>query len=500
MNFLKIFIFTCLSMSYHFILAQPGSMTEAEVKEQGKMIDASWAFVATQYDKAEKLYKEILDKNPKNAAVYYELARTYCALKQYDKAMQYAKQAVDLEKPNTWYKQLLGEIFFKDGKFKEAATLYEALTKIEPRNEAFYFEWAECLALSGEKVKAIKAFDLLEKRTGFDEDISRQKHVLYLELGDSKKAEKELSKMIENEPTNIDFYHLLAGFYKQIGDKTKEQEVYQRIISISPTDERANIALAAVSKNQGNNEVYFSQLKTLFQNKGISLDAKIKELIPYANKVAATNDVALANSAIELVKILETVHPDEAKISAIHGDFLYHSNNKKEALLQYQKTVKLNAAVFPVWEQILDIQAESQDFTALLKSTEAALDYFPNQATIYYYVGVGNYGKKNFVEAANAYEQAILMSGKNNRVKVNALTGLAQTQLKQQKIDAAKVTLTKAQPLGADASPMWLETSGDAAALSKDVDNALVFWQKAKEKGAKSNILDKKITEKKYFD
>jgi predicted negative regulator of RcsB-dependent stress response len=92
------------------------------------------------------------------------------------------------------------------------------------------------------------------------------------------------------------------------------------------------------------------------------------------------------------------------------------------------------------------------------------------------------------------------MSGKNNRLKVNALTGLAKTQLKQQKIDAAKATLAKAQPLGADASPMWLETSGDAAALSNDADSALSFWQKAKEKGAKSTILDKKITEKKYLD
>jgi tetratricopeptide (TPR) repeat protein len=500
MKLLKIFVFICLSASCDDILAQPGSMTETEVKEQGKMIDASWAFVATQYDKAEKLYKEILDKNPKNAAVYYELARTYCALKQYDKAMQNAKQASDLEKTNTWYKQLLGEIFQNDGKFKEAAALYEALTKIEPLNEVFYFEWAECLALSGEKTKAIKAFDLLEKRTGFDEDISRQKHVLYLELGDAKKAEKELAKMIENEPTNIDFYHLLAGFYKQIGEKAKEQDVYQRIINIAPADERANIALAAVSKNQGNNDVYFSQLKTLFQNKGISLDAKIKELIPYANKVAATNDVALANSAIDLVKILETIHPDEAKVTAIYGDFLYYSNKKQEALAQYQKTVKLNGAVFPVWEQILDIQAENQDNDALLKTTEAALDYFPNQATIYYYAGVGNYGKKNFAEATTAYEQAIMMSGKNNRVKVNALTGLAKTQLKQQKTDAAKATLAKAQPLGADASPMWLETSGDAAALSNDADTALSFWQKAKEKGAKSSNLDKKIIEKKYFD
>jgi tetratricopeptide (TPR) repeat protein len=475
-------------------------MTEAEVNQQGKMIDASWAFVAGQYEKAEKQYKDILDKNPKNAAVYYELARTYCALKDYDKAMQNAKQAADLDKKNTWYKQLLGEIFQNLGKFKDAAIAYEALTKLEPQNEFYYFEWAECLALNGDKEKAIKAFDILEKKVGFSENINRQKHVLYLDIGDTKKAEKEIQKMIDHDPTNLDFYYLLAGFFKQIGDKDKEKGVYQRIMSIAPNDTKANVALVSMSKSQSSDNDYLANLKNIFQNKGIGLDAKIKELIPYANKVAEKNDIALANTAIELVKILETVHPDEAKVYAIYGDFLYHSDRKKEALEKYQKTVKLNGSIFTVWEQIFDIQETTQDYDGLLKNTETALDFFPNQASVYYYQGLAQYGKKMFTEAAAAFDQTIIMSGKNNRVKVNALTGLAKTQIKQNKIDAAKATLLKAQPLGAENSPEWLETSGDVSALSSDLQTAISFWQKAKEKGSKSFNLDKKINEKKYID
>lgn len=489
-----------LAIACSAIIAQPGSTTEAEVNQQAKLIDASWAFVATQYDKAEKLYLEILDKSPKNAAVRYELARTYCALKNFDNALQNAKLATEYDKKNSWYKLLLGEIYQSSGKFQEAASIYESLVKLEPENEQFYFSWAECLALNGEKTKSVKAFDQLEKKVGFDQHISRQKHVLYLELGDQKKAEKEILKMIENEPENLDFYHLLAGYYRQVGDKFNETTTYQRILSIAPNDSKANIALANQGKLFQSDEVFLNSLKTIFQNKEITLDTKIKELIPYAKKVADKGDLAIATKAIELINILEIVHPNEAKVFSIYGDFLYYSNRKSDALVQYQKTIKLNGSVFPVWEQILEIQKESRDFDQLLQSTEAAIEFFPNQAAIYYFQGLALYEKQKYPEAISSFDQSVIMSGKNNVNKVNALVGLSKVQIKLSKIDLAKANLIKAQTLGGENSSEWLETFGDISAITNDLENALIYWKKAKEKGSKSVNIDKKINEKKLVD
>ena len=480
--------------------AQPGSTTEFEVQQQAKLIDASLAFVNTQYDKAEKMYLEILEKSPRNDAARYELARTYCALKNFDKALQNAKLAGEIDKKNAWYGQLLGDIYRSSGKFQEAANIFESLTKLEPYNQQFYFDWAACLALSGEKTKAVKAFELLEKRTGYDEDISRQKHVLYLELGDLKKAEKEIRKMIDNEPDKIEFYHLLAGYYLQIGDKNSELATYQRIISIAPNDAKANLALASQSKSSQSDVEYLASLKNLFTNKDISLDVKIKELIPYVSKLAEKPDATLAANAIELVKILEQVHPNEAKVYAIFGDLLFYANQKEYALAKYQHTLKLNGSVFPVWEQIFEILREKKDYDAMLVNTEKALDYFPNQAAIYFYQGTALLYKQKYKEAASAFEQSAVMSGKNNYNKINALVGLSKTLLKQSDLDSAKSNLQKAQALGGEQSGDWLETFGDWSALSGDMENALVYWKKAKEKGCKSEKLDKKILERKITE
>ncbi len=479
-------------------LSQPVRVPEKEALLQGSFIDGAMAQNLEQYDKAETIYLSVLQKDAKNATANYELARVYGALKKNDKALQNAKNAVDLDKTNTWYKLLYADILSSLGKHKEAAELYEALVKLDPENEYYYYEWAESLGAAGNKEKAIKAFDQLEKKIGIDEDISRQKHVLYVELKDMKKAEKELEKLVYHYPENTDFLHLLAGFYKQINEKDKENATYKRILSIAPSDGKANLALAANNKSDNKDADYLNSLKTIFNNKDIALDVKVKELIPFANKVANTNDRPTADAAIELVKILEQTHPSEAKVYAIYGDFLFHSGRANDALEKYQKTVKLNANVYTVWEQIFLIEHDKKDFDALLESTNAALELFPNQANVFYYNALANMSKNKNTEAISSLEQTILMAGKNNHLRFEALHRLGKVYFSSEQFDSAKTNWLKALPIGGENDAVLLEELGDVYSKTNDAENAILYWQKAKIKGSKSSTLEKKIADRKF--
>jgi tetratricopeptide (TPR) repeat protein len=498
----KIKLFSLISIAFPlFIQAQPLKFSEKEVRLQGAFIDGAMFQSLEKYEKAEEIYLGVIEKDPKNATANYELARVYGAQKKYEKALLNAKNAVNLDKTNTWYKLLYAEILGNFGKHKEAAELYEALVKIEPTNEYYYYEWAESLGASGNKEKAIKAFEQLEKKTGVDEDICRQKHVLFLELGDNKKAEKELEKLVYNFPENTDFLHLLAGFYKQIGDKEKEVATYKRVLSVSPSDGKASLALAALSKSGNNKEAdYLAALKPIFSNKEIALDVKIKELIPFATKVANTNDRTTADACLELVKTLSEIHPEEAKVFAIYGDFLYHSGRPKEALVEYKKTVKLNANVYTVWEQIFQIENEQKDFDALLKSTETALELFPNQANVFYFNGLANLEKQKVNDAISSLEQAKMMAGKNNRLKLDVLFLLGKSNYSAKKYDVAKENLLQTLNIGGENNAGILDLLGNAYFQTNDTENAVAAWQKAKIKGSKSPVLDKKIADRKIYE
>ena len=71
-----------------FAAAQPIKISEKEVIMQGAFIDGAMMQSLQQYEKAETVYQGVLQKDAKNAAANYELARVYGALKKDEKAIQ----------------------------------------------------------------------------------------------------------------------------------------------------------------------------------------------------------------------------------------------------------------------------------------------------------------------------------------------------------------------------------------------------------------------------
>jgi tetratricopeptide (TPR) repeat protein len=70
---------------------------------------------------------------------------------------------------------------------------------------------------------------------------------------------------------------------------------------------------------------------------------------------------------------------------------------------------------------------------------------------------------------------------------------------KQKKYKEASEWILKAVQNKEEPSAEVLEHYGDTLYKLGDASGALEYWLKAKQKGPASELLDKKITEKKYF-
>jgi tetratricopeptide (TPR) repeat protein len=487
MRFFYVKYFFLLTTLLAFAVASPiygqEQISEEEVNTQKIFIDANKEKILGNYENAVYLFKEVLKRDKKNHAALYELARIYDVQEKNDKALHSIKEALSIDSENVWYEMFLADLHDKMGKPKEAAKIYETLVSQDDENTYYYEKWAFHLVKAGEAEKAIKVYDKLEDKFGVNEELSGKKYRLYLGLGNQKKAAEELEMLVKSAPSNTDHKHMLASFYLQIGDQKKAEEIYKEILKIDPDDAYASIALAERLKDGGDDISFLNTLKPVFENLEVNIDVKIKELIPYIHKLANSGDEVLGKKIIELAEILQEVHPNEAKSYSAFGDILYYSGDNQAALGKYQKALELNKSVFTVWEQVMYINMELRNFEDLLKTSDEAIDFFPNHAKAYYFNGVANGQLKNHKDAINSLQQALIMSRKNPTLRLDIYNHMAIEYYQLEDFDKSDTAFEEALKINPKAHSILNRYSHYLAMRGVDL-------AKAKEMCAKANELN----------
>ena len=501
------------------LLPAQGEVTELEVKQQAQFIEAKREALLGKTGEAITLFRTLLEAEPKNDAILFELARLEYAAGNSSAAITALRQAY-AARPNDVYAAFLAELYQSSGRYREGAELYAELITQNPAAAENYLERAAFQVRDQDIKGAIKTYEELEARSGINPEVSRRKHALYLGTGDQKRAERELVALVEAFPRQISYRHLLAGYYSSQGEDKEARRVYEDILAIEPADVRAQLALQdAVPQSSGAEGTDDSELMALLARTDVDLDLKIGKLLPMIQQVASTNDRALADRLLTLTAELRRVHPDAAKAATIEGDLYYHSGRLTEAAAAYEATLKLDDTVYPVWEQLLATLYLNNQSVALREYAEKALDIFPNRPSVYVHYALGEAFRGDFGEANSLLQQAQLMvsgspdaaaaleefaralkqleNGEGGRLDLTLLPGGPAAPLafylEQRANPDTSALLAADQPENTNA--LLLELMGDAQSSAGNKAAAADLYQRAKAAGSKSATLAQKIAQ-----
>ncbi len=475
----SLFLLFTLSLSaQNTLIGKNVKVPEAEADRQSDFVNAERERLLGHYDKAVELYKKFTYDNADNGAAWYGLSRTYLAKDDLANALDAIGKAVEKEPANQWYLIFQADIYEKAGRTKDAVKVYENLLKRQPQQVEFWEHLAYLAVLSGDPQGGLRALEKVEKIRGVEPETSVEKHMIYVGLGDNKKAAAELEKLADAYPGRPEFRHRLAEYYTAMGDKTSARRVYEDILRRNPSDPVAKLAAVEKARNSSDAD-YLASLRPLFADPKVSIDAKVKEILPFFPKLDAGTDAALVQNLLDLGALLEKAHPADAKAWSLSGDLLYHANRPAEALERYRQCLQLSPSVFSVWDNTLAILHEQKNYDDLLRLAEQAMDAFPNQPRAYYYYGVAANEKGKYDDALSQLEQATLMTGNNLalRLDITDQAGLALLGKKDAAAAAARYEASLAK--GGDRHPGILEHYGDALFKSGDKEKAVEYWKKA---------------------
>ncbi len=546
---------------------------ELELEEQ-KQMEFEYLYVEALKEKAlgnaQKAIQYLsgcLEIDPESSAAMYELAAIHADNNDYTSASLLLEKAISLNPENKWYQLLLAQIYQQTKRFNEAAEIYDKLILKDPENLEYIYMKAMLLAGSGKIDEALNTYNQLENKVGINEQIAVEKQQLYLKNGQKDKAVEEIEKLIANDPQEPKYYGLMADLYQSQGDTVNAFKYYHKIQEIDPDNGYVHFSLANFYLQNGNKVKSFEETKKGFRSKDIDIQTKLQlYLMLTSNPSQSGLD---AKQEEELINILMEIHPDENLLHTVLAESLLKKGKLKEARTELLSALENEQNDYIIWERVLFIDNDLQDWQNLENHSNQAIELFPNQPQVYFLNAVATMqlekynetiavadeglmyvvdnkrmegqflmlkgealykmGKKK--EAFSLFDESVTLDPDNhitlnnyayylsiagqNLDKAELMSGkviekfpdnatyldtYAWVLFKKGEYKLARFYMESAIKYGGESNSTLLEHYGDILFKLKEPDEAMKYWQKAKELGEVSELLEKKINQRNYFE
>ncbi len=425
-----------LTFSSSAVLGQRKSkkkkQTKIELSEQ-KRLEFDYAFhegekalVLGEYEKAISWFATCLKLDKTSAVVRYELANIYINQENFNSALELARGAVALQSKNMWYQVQLAGIYKAKGMIDQACDVYDNLASQFPKRDDFYHIQAELFASVEKFEDALDVYQKLEKKIGVTEQVSINKHTLYLRLKKRKQAYAELHKLTKKFPFKIENHGLLADMYLQDGNKEKALNQYKKIVEIAPDNGLVHFYLAEYYRKEKQGDLAQVSLRKAFASELVNPDKKIQYLmgVVLPDTINKVSDEKLK----VLLDLLLKIHPDHIHVNALYADYLRRKKDSKGARKLLRKVLLQEKTNYVVWEELMFINNELLDFDSMLAESTEAIKYFPTQPLLYIFNGVAAAQKKDFKTAVKSLTQGFNYVGENVPMRIQFLTYLGDAQ------------------------------------------------------------------------
>ena len=384
---------------------------------------------------AVQLLSGCLEINPESSAAMYELADIHAANNDFTSASLLLEKAIAINPGNIWYKQLLARIYQQTRKFSEAAAIYTELIKTDPENLEYLYTKALMLSNAQQYPEAIEAYRQLEAKTGVNDQISVAIQELYVANKQPEKAFAEIQKLIDNDPSEPRYYGLMADLYQETGDKENALKYYNKILEIDPESGFVHFSLANYYLENNETEKSFDEIKKGFSGKNVDMQTKLQF---YMMLVANRDQTKLTDEReAELVQILLENHPGDPMVYTIQADFLLRKEEYNEGRKALLKAIESGNNDFMLWERLLFVDNDLQDWPALHEHAEKATGLYPNQPSVYLLNGVACIQLEKYDKAITVLDEGIDFIVDNQPLKGQFLMLKGEALYKKNQVDEA---------------------------------------------------------------
>jgi tetratricopeptide (TPR) repeat protein len=483
------------------------------------------------YDNALKYGKECANDEPKNE--WYQLLYIECLhnKRQFDQAADvYARLIKNYPNRSDFYEGLAAEYMY-GGNYEKSFKAYDELEKKFGQNEGFTLNKIKLLKQLKKNAEVEEEFQKLIRANPSEIRYSTYLAEFYQETNQNEKALATYQSVLKNDPNNPIIHLALADYYKLQNDKEnfyKEIKIAFQSPDLDP-DIKVKILRSYFELSEINSE-YKQQANELcdIAIKLHSTSADIHAI--YAAFLYKDNKLTEAHNeyeqAIKLDKSNYSIWHELMRVEAELGEHVSLEAHSSEAielfpnqpfpyffngitnitLKNYKKAIESltdglefvynnNPLLKDFYSSLGETYNATKEYEKSDKAYDDALKVDPDDPSILnnyaYYLSL----RKEKLEKAEKFSRRSNELSPNNRSYLDTYGWILYQQGKYKE---AEVWLARAVKIGNKSA--IAEHYGDVLYKLDKKEEALKYWIEAKEAGAGSEFLDKKIADKKLHD
>lgn len=445
----------------------------------------------------ERLYTTDLSRTD----VLHHLLQLYGAENNFDKMIDVLNRIEVVEGPSEETTLTKMQVYDMQGKKNKSYDELHALCTKYPGNLNYQIMMGNWLLQNERKAEALKIYQqVLEKEP--DNELANMSILdYYLAVGDTLKADRTLSLLLQSSATSIESKEALL------------KQAYNRYCEISDSTTMLRFVNEALSTPQTNDDIYMFKAACLTYYKKKEDDivpvleqalavepdnssARLRVVIYKAQQRDHQGVIALCQPAIEM-------HPDEMAFYFYKGLAEYELKLNDEALATTRsglacshenQPTEVIATMYSIIGEILYDKGQHKE---AYEAYDSCLQYRPDDA-----LTLNNYAYYLALDHKDL-KKAEQMSYKTVQAEPTNSTYLdtyAWILFCEKRYQEAKIYIDQAIQNDSTLSNIYVEHAGDIYFMAQEPDKALDLWKQAAKSDPDNALLQKKIKLKKYIE
>lgn len=353
------------------------------------------------------LLRHARDINPNAPEVYYEIAGYYIDMQNGKAARYYFEKAAELAPDNPAYLEKLGQFYISQANYEQALAAYERLyTNNKTREDVLQILY-QLYGSQNNYKKMIEAIERMEMLLGSSEQLSLTKMQIFEQMGDKRKAQAELMRLVQKNPLDLNYRIMLGNWFFQNDKKKEAFKEYQAVLKEEPNNAAAQLSLLDYYRDAKNAKVVEELTQKLLESKKTEKETKMALL----RQVIIDNQQSDAKDSLEVIKLFDRVlsYPQEdADIVMMKAAYLTLKNAPVDSVNKvYEQAIAIEpdnsrariALIQNIWKE--------EQYDKVISISRPAQEYNPEEMVFYYFEGFAQYMKKENDAALQTFKKGV---------------------------------------------------------------------------------------------